>query len=132
MNAASVAVIGAGLAGLACAHRLREAGVHARVFEAQRAPGGRLATRRFAIASFDHGAQYLTATDAQFRGLLADAANAGAAGRWQPDWPDREREGDLWVGLPAMNGLPRHLARDLDVEYGARIMRIERSRRGWS
>ena len=63
MNSVSVAVIGAGLAGIACAQRLQEAGVQVRVFEAQRAPGGRLATRRFAVATFDHGAQFLTATD---------------------------------------------------------------------
>ena len=130
MNAASVAVIGAGLAGISCARRLREAGAHARLFEAQRAPGGRLATRRFATASFDHGTQYLTAADAEFARLLADASRAGAAERWQPDWPGREE--DLWIGLPAMNVLPRFLAQGLDVEYGARILGIERGRRGWS
>jgi predicted NAD/FAD-dependent oxidoreductase len=131
MNAASVAVIGAGLAGLACARRLCEAGVHARLFEAQRAPGGRVATRRFATANFDHGAQYLTAADAEFRRLLAQASAAGAAERWRPGWPGRG-DADLWIGLPAMNALPRFLAQDLDVEYGARILSIERSRRGWS
>ena len=132
MNAVSVAVIGAGLAGLACARRLAEAGVHARVFEAQRAPGVRLATRRFATASFDHGAQFLTAIDAGFIRVLKAAEAAGAAGRWQPHWPDREWPGDLWVGVPAMNSLPRFLAQDLDVEYGARIVRIECGRRGWA
>src|SRR5262245_63774236 len=110
MNSVSVAVLGAGLAGIACARALREAGVHARVFEAQRAPGGRLATRRFAVASFDHGAQYLTAADAEFRALLERAAAAGAAGRWEPEWPQRDARGELWVGVPAMNALPRHLA----------------------
>ena len=132
MNVVSVAVIGAGLAGLACARRLAEAGVHARVFEAQRAPGGRLATRRFATASFDHGAQFLTAVDAGFIRVLEAAEAAGAAARWQPHWPDREPPGDLWVGVPAMNSLPRFLAQDLDVEYGARIVRIEHGRRGWA
>ncbi len=132
MNAVSVAVIGAGLAGIACARRLAQSGLHARVFEAQRAPGGRLATRRFAAASFDHGAQYVTATDAEFIRVLEAAAGAGAARRWMPDWPGRGRPGDLWVGVPAMSALPRFLAQDLDVEYGARIMRFERGRRGWS
>lgn len=132
MNAASVAVIGAGLAGIACARRLREAGVHTCVFEAQRAPGGRLATRRFAVASFDHGAQYMTAGDPEFRDLLEAAAGAGAAERWEPEWPDRERRADLWVGTPAMSSLPRFLAADLDVEYGTRIQRLERGRRGWT
>ena len=125
-------MIGAGLAGIACARRLREAGVHVHVFEAQRSPGGRLATRRFAVASFDHGAQYLTAADANFRGALESAQSAGAATHWQPGWPDGQRGRDLWVGTPAMNSLPRFLAQDLDVEYGARILRLERGRGSWT
>jgi len=39
MNSASIAVVGAGLAGIACARRLCAVGLHVRVFEAQRAPG---------------------------------------------------------------------------------------------
>ncbi len=103
-----------------------------RVFESQRSPGGRLAVRRFAVASFDHGAQYLTATAAEFRGVLDEAQAAGAADRWRPDWLESDNQRDLWVGTPAMSSLPRFLARDLDVEYGARIVRLERGRRGWT
>ena len=132
MNAAPVAVIGAGLAGLACARALGEAGVPARVFESQRAPGGRLATRRFAAASFDHGAQYLTAEDLGFAEVLRRAAAGGAASTWQPDWPQRDGGETLWVGAPAMATLPRHLALGLDVEYGARILRLQRERGGWA
>lgn len=132
MNTASVAVIGAGLSGIACARRLAASGLHLRVFEAQRAAGGRLATRRFETASFDHGAQYLTVTDPGFRAVIAAAREAGAVDRWKPAWPDSaRREGELWVGAPGMSSLPRWLAQDLDVEYGARIVRIERGRGGW-
>jgi predicted NAD/FAD-dependent oxidoreductase len=132
MNAASVAVVGAGLAGLACARRLAEAGVGVRVFEAQRAPGGRLATRRFSAASFDHGAQYLTAAGPEFRRQLESAQAAGAVARWTPDWPGRAGPADLWVGSPAMNALPRQLAEGLDVEYGSKVVAIERGRHGWT
>ncbi|HEY7753578.1 MAG TPA: FAD-dependent oxidoreductase [Steroidobacteraceae bacterium] len=133
MNSASVAVVGAGLAGLACARRLAAAGVAARVFEAQRAPGGRIATRRYEAASFDHGAQYFTATGAAFRQVVAEACAGGAAGRWRPEWPDGEQERkELWVGMPGMGALPRLLAGGLDIEYGARIVRIGQARRGWS
>ena len=48
----SVIVIGAGLAGLAAAHRLREAGKHVTVLEARDAAGGRVRTAR---APFDDG-----------------------------------------------------------------------------
>ncbi len=133
MNSTSVAVVGAGLAGLACARRLKLAGVPLRLFESQRAPGGRMATRRYQAASFDHGAQYFTVTGAGFRQVIAQATAAGTAGRWKPDWPggDQERR-DLWVGMPGMSALPRQLADGQDVEYGARIVRIEHARRGWS
>jgi predicted NAD/FAD-dependent oxidoreductase len=133
MNAASVAVVGAGIAGLACARRLVAAGMQVRVFEAQRAAGGRLATRRFEIAGFDHGAQYLTVSDDGFRQMLAIAQAAGAADRWKPHWPGGAQDrGELWVGVPGMSSLPRWLAQDLDVEYGARIVRLEPGRRGWA
>jgi len=132
MNAAPVAVIGAGLAGLACARALREAGVPVRVFEQQRAPGGRLATRRFAAASFDHGAQYLTADGPEFRRVLQHAAAQGAAAAWQPAWPQRDGDEVLWVGTPAMSALARHLAAGLDIEFGARILGMERARGGWT
>ncbi|MET0343718.1 MAG: NAD(P)/FAD-dependent oxidoreductase [Polyangiales bacterium] len=41
-----VAIIGAGLAGLSCAYRLRQAGVHATVYEATRRVGGRTSSLR--------------------------------------------------------------------------------------
>jgi len=58
---------------------------------------------------------------------------AGAALRWRPRWPGGEQErSDLWVGAPGMSALPRYLSQDLDIEYGARITRLERSRSGWT
>ena len=131
MNPAPVAVIGAGLAGLACARRLAAAGCHPIVFESQRAPGGRLATRRFEVAAFDHGAQYLTVREPAFRDVIEAAHAAGAAQRWRPRWPGGEQErAELWVGTPGMSALPRYLAQELDVEYGARITCLERTRSG--
>ncbi|MGQ0383509.1 MAG: NAD(P)/FAD-dependent oxidoreductase [Gammaproteobacteria bacterium] len=133
MNSASVAVVGAGLAGLACARRLKGAGLHLRVFESQRAPGGRIATRRYQAASFDHGAQYFTVTGAAFRQVVERAVAAGLVARWRPDWPCGEQERkELWVGVPGMSALPRQLAEGLDIEYGARIVRIEHARGGWT
>ena len=68
------AVIGAGLAGIACARRLRAAGLDVGVFDQGRRPGGRLATRDGEQAAFDHGAQYFTVRDAGFAELVAEAA----------------------------------------------------------
>ena len=133
MNPASAAVIGAGLAGIACARRLSNAGWQLRVFESQRAPGGRVATRRFEAAAFDHGAQYFSVREPAFRTAIEGARLAGAAERWRPRWPGGDQErGELWVGSPGMNALPRFLSEELDIEYGARITRLERTRGGWT
>src|SRR5262245_24856671 len=132
-NPPSVAVIGAGLSGIACARRIAGAGIHVRVFEQQRAAGGRLATRRFESASFDHGAQYLTVSDPVFRRAMREAQAAGAADVWRPAWPDGDPgRGEIWVGTPGMSALPRHLAQGLDVEYASRILKLERYRDGWN
>ena len=131
MIAAAIAVIGSGLSGIACARELTRAGLQPRVFECQRAAGGRLATRRFEAAAFDYGAQYVTVSDPAFRQMMETAQAAGVAARWQPHWARGDREGELWVGKSGMSNLPRWLAQDLDIEYGARIIRIERGRKGW-
>ena len=66
-----VAVIGAGLSGLAAARRLVQEGRNVVVVEKSRGLGGRAATRRLTCSSgievpVDHGAQFFTARDIRF------------------------------------------------------------------
>ena len=58
-----VAIIGAGMSGLACARRLVDAGLSPVVFDKGQGIGGRMATHRVDGLQFDHGAQYVTAQD---------------------------------------------------------------------
>ena len=55
----SVAIIGAGMSGLAAARVLSDAGYAVTIFEKSRGVGGRAATRRRAGFIYDHGAQYI-------------------------------------------------------------------------
>ena len=77
-----VAIIGAGMAGLAAARLLREAGASCTIFDKSRGLGGRMATRRTGDFSFDHGAQYFTARGPRFRALVDDWSAAGHAAGW--------------------------------------------------
>src|SRR5659263_87567 len=54
------AVVGAGMAGVACARTLVQAGHQVTVFEKSAGIGGRMATRNSAFGTFDLGAQYFT------------------------------------------------------------------------
>jgi hypothetical protein len=119
----SIAIIGAGLAGLSAARALTAAGRPVRLFDKGRAPGGRLATRRVTHAGaehrFDHGAQYLRAEGPAFAALLAEA---GA----QP-WPDAVRR----VPLPGMSALGRHLAAELDLATSRHVTALRREGAAW-
>ncbi|MGH8831163.1 MAG: FAD-dependent oxidoreductase, partial [Polaromonas sp.] len=66
-----VAVVGAGIAGIACARTLAQAGHRVTVFEKNRGAGGRMATRDSEFGGFDHGVQYFTVRDARFEKALA-------------------------------------------------------------
>ncbi|MFN3164316.1 MAG: FAD-dependent oxidoreductase, partial [Pseudohongiellaceae bacterium] len=67
----TIAIVGAGLAGIAAARQLAPL-ADVTVFEKSRGPGGRMATRRAGDFQFDHGAQFFTARTESFRSLLAE------------------------------------------------------------
>ena len=74
-GAPKVVVIGAGLAGLSCTYRLRQAGVHATLYDAQERLGGRC----WSITGFfengqtaEHGGQYVDSRHTQLRELAAE------------------------------------------------------------
>lgn len=124
------AIVGAGLAGLACADQLAAAGHQVTLFDKSRGPGGRMATRRIATelgdASFDHGAQYFTARSPGFRALVAQWEALGLAARWP------EAGAGAWVGVPAMNAPVKKMAAAHQVHWSARVDALFRAAAGWS
>lgn len=114
-----VAIVGAGLAGLACASLLGEAGLHVQLFDKARGPGGRMSTRRLDTplgqVSFDHGAQYFTARDASFRSRVERWAAEGIVAPWPAAGPE------AWVGIPGMNAPVRAMAIGHSVTWGCQI-----------
>ena len=69
-----IAIVGAGMAAIACARTLVQAGHQVSVFEKSHGLGGRMSTRNSPFGTFDHGAQYFTVRDARFQQALADVA----------------------------------------------------------
>lgn len=133
MNESPIAIVGAGLAGLACARRLRAAGLAVQLFDKGSAPGGRIATRRREDSSFDHGAQYFTVREPSFAAAVDVTALQGLAARWSPRWPGGEQEARaLWVGAPGMAALPAALAEGLDLTLRSRMISIARDGAGWT
>lgn len=135
----SIAVVGAGMAGIVCARTLIQAGHQVEVFEKSRGPGGRMATRRTEFGGFDHGTQYFTVRDKRFQQALQTTPEAVAP--WQAktvhimdeagrvataSGPDAQTH---WVAAPGMNSLPRLWAEPLThLHLESQVVRIEPDR----
>ena len=135
-----IAVVGAGMAGIACARTLMQAGHRVMVFEKSKGLGGRMSTCSTPFGGFDHGAQYFTVRDARFAKALETAP--GLVKPWSANsvrvlddrgrvvsagLPAREPH---FVATPGMNSLVRHWAQPLvlanAVHLQTQVSMIER------
>jgi len=110
-----VLVIGAGMAGLTAATELQRTGRRVLVLDKGRGVGGRLASRRIADATLDHGAQFITARDARFAALLEQGREDGMVEEWCRGFTGAPDGHPRWRGSPGMSAVAKHLARGLDL-----------------
>jgi len=123
-----ILVVGAGMAGLAAASELQRAGHAVLVVDEGHDVGGRLASRRIGLATFDYGAQFMTARDPRFAAAVEQWAAAGVAEEWYRSSPGGHPR---WRGKPTMTAVAHHLARPLDLLLARRVIRIRRHAAGW-
>ncbi|MCQ8895851.1 FAD-dependent oxidoreductase [Limnobacter humi] len=134
-----VAIVGAGMSGLACARELVRQGCDVTLYEKSRGPGGRMPTRWLnrdaeVPLGFDHGAQYFQVSNPQFQLVIDQAHSDGAAALWtgrvvdlsygviQDHAPGARR----WVGTPGMASLGRWLSQGLTLHTQARVVGVMR------
>ncbi len=126
-----VLVVGAGMAGLTAAKELQANGLRVAVLDKGRGVGGRMATRRFGDAVFDHGAQFITGRDDQFLKSLNDWEAAGCAMEWCRGFEEKPDGHMRWRGAPGMTGIAKNLAAGLDVRLQHQITALKRESGGW-
>lgn len=126
----TIAIVGAGMAGLSAAETLSAQGRTVRLFDKGRGAGGRMATRRASVngsnLTFDHGAQYFTARSEGFRAAVSRWLSAGVAAPWD-DEDASGKASERFVGAPGMNSILKSMAAPLDVSWGAEVSTLE----GW-
>ncbi len=124
-----IGIVGAGMAGLACAEALSRQSHEVLLFDKGRGPGGRMSTRRIPTSAgeawFDHGAQYFTVRDDAFRRRVDAWISQGAVA----PWPSAGSE--AYVGIPGMNAPVRLMAEGQSVQWSTLVTRIEDFGRGW-
>lgn len=137
-----VAVVGAGIAGLAAARALVDRQHEVTVFERAQGPGGRVGTRVIkpielprgmsGELAFDHGAQYFTVRDQRFSELVAEWDRDRVIAKWTgrivvfdgEGWEEIEAT-SRYTGIPGMSAIPKAMAAGLAINYGQRIESLE-------
>lgn len=114
-----VTIVGAGIAGAACAVALREAGADVRIVDRGRAPGGRMASPELHGRRVDLGAAYFTVGDPAFADVVSRWETAGLARPWTDTFAVRGGEdttGPLrWAAAGGLRSLVRDLLEPFEV-----------------
>ena len=129
-----IAIIGAGLAGLTLANRLRPH--HSvTVLEKARGPGGRMSTRRATPYAFDHGAQYFTAETEEFEAFIEAYRAKSLVELWPGEitlvQDAKVSSKPKYVAAPGMNAICKDLAQDVEVQTQVHASSLTRHTDGW-
>lgn len=117
----SVAVIGAGISGLACAQVLASSGARITLFDKARGPGGRMSSKRRPGATLDLGAQAFSVRDESFQRAVDQWRSAGCVAAWptrtyqasSSGWQRLNDGQPRYAGMPRMSAITRHIADEL-------------------
>lgn len=119
-----VTIIGAGIAGAACARVLRDADVPFRIVDRGRAPGGRMSSPELHGRRVDLGAGYFTVRDQEFATVVADWESGGLARQWantfgilKPETVPCTTTGPVrWATPNGLRSLVRNMLDGFDIE----------------
>jgi hypothetical protein len=128
----SVAIIGAGLAGISCAVSLLKAVNHVTIFEQETQSGGRMVSRQQDEFQFDSGAQYFTVRSDAFRRQVREWQDQWLIEEWQAWLVDLENGEALshedgatrYIGRPMMHSFIQDMAEICDVRYATQIKKV--------
>ncbi len=134
-----IAVVGAGIAGLAAARSLAANRHDVTMFEQSTIPGGRMATKTFGAielpkglsgeVAFDHGAQYFTVRDDRFSEIAAEWERDKVISKWTgrivsfdgEGWEELTSQTNRYVGTPGMSAIAAWLASGLDICFDQKV-----------
>jgi predicted NAD/FAD-dependent oxidoreductase len=131
LTTTEILIVGAGMAGLMAAAKLQRAGREVLVVESGRSVGGRIASRRIGQATFDHGAQFITARSQRFVAAVDDWLHAGVAREWFRSSSNGALGHPRWRGEPSMVAIPQYVAQDLKVRLQTALVSLQLDAHCW-
>lgn len=128
-----IAVIGAGISGLAAGRELASAGHEVVVFEKSKGYGGRLATRYAGndkTRKLDHGVPFFTAKTPEFNQFVTELKEKNILTTWDGTFAERDVEGNIstiehdspyYIATNGMNTIGKYIGRNLDIRLDEKV-----------
>jgi renalase len=130
-------IVGAGMAGLMAAQSLTQQHFKTLIVEKNARVGGRLATVEIGGGLADHGVQFFTVRNPQFRAWVNRWLDEGLAFEWAQGWSDGSLSTAPFDRQPryairgGMVALAEHLAAGLDINLNTRLTIVALNGDGW-
>jgi predicted NAD/FAD-dependent oxidoreductase len=140
----SVAILGAGMSGLAAAHILQDAGRTVTLFEKSRGVGGRAATRKRDGFIYDYGAQYFKGgSELSTEWITRKFSTPNLIGIAKPVWifdsTGHIQEGDSqqnqdakWSYRDGLTTFAKRMAQGLNIQLETRVEHVQQTDAGWN
>jgi len=137
-----IAIIGAGISAITIAEILKDT-AFVSLFEKSQDVGGRMAVRRSDPYEFDHGAQFFTAKNENFKDFINPLIEKKIIKQWHARFAEYESSTLLrkitwdsryphYVGVPGMNSIAKYLAKVFDIKLNTRVNKIiKNTEHGW-
>ncbi|HIK79934.1 MAG TPA: hypothetical protein EYF94_03235, partial [Porticoccaceae bacterium] len=93
--------------------------------------GGRLAGRRIGNATFDHGAQFMTARHSRFVEQVNRWVDAGVAEEWYSSVLGQSSSHVRYRGIPTMTAIAKNMAEGMDILRAVRVTHVTQSDKTW-
>ena len=129
-----IAIIGAGISAVTIAQNLKNI-ANVTLCEKSLGVGGRMALRRSGPYEFDHGAQFFTAKNENFKNFIAPLVKENIIKQWDARFVEFKNNKLLretiwnseyphYVGVPGMNSICKYLSLELDVELNTKVNKM--------
>ncbi|MCS6958492.1 MAG: FAD-dependent oxidoreductase [Pseudanabaenaceae cyanobacterium SKYGB_i_bin29] len=135
-----VVIVGAGMAGLACGVRLRQAGISATILEKSAGVGGRVATRRAQGTWLDHGLPCVTrGTDPRYNAWVESLISRGILQRWTDrrfllsvhGLANQQEDSPFFASPQGITAIAKDLAQDQKIHLNTKVKEIKVNNDRW-
>ncbi len=131
-NHYDVIIIGGGISGLMCAKHIGSK-INIAILDKGRNFGGRMATRHFEGAVFDHGAQFFTAKSLEFQNYVNYWYQEKIIDIWFSEESNKKSKNHpRWFAKNGMNELARYIAKNINIYRSTEVSNVEFNDKYWN